>query len=250
MSTVNAYDISSEAIVSPHLIVKAMESFPEVVLVTFQQQTFELMLRLEGAVQISQIQAGRSIPIYKASFKGREFAFYHSLMGGPASAAILEEVIAKGGKKFLFFGSCVSLAESDDAGSYIIPTAAYRDEGISYHYASPSSYMKIETAERLSQLFDEIKISYVKGRTWTTESFCLEAKNNMLAPMAEGCIAVEMECASIMAVGQFRSVEVYQFLYTQDSLSGESWEPLTRGAAPREMRRRHLLVALEIICRL
>ena len=36
----------------------------------------------------------------------------------------------------------------------------------------------------------------------------------------DGCIVVDMECASIMAVGQFRNIPVYQFLYVQ-RINGE-----------------------------
>ena len=40
----------------------------------------------------------------------------------------------------------------------------------------------------------------------------------------EGCIVVDMECASIMAVGQFRNIPVYQFLYGDDTLDGTKWD--------------------------
>ena len=33
-----------------------------------------------------------------------------------------------------------------------------------------------------------------------------------------------MECASIMAVGQFRNIPVYQFLYGDDTLDGTKWD--------------------------
>ena len=38
------------------------------------------------------------------------------------------------------------------------------------------------------------------------------------------CIVVDMECASIMAVGQFRNIPVYQFLYGDDTLDGTKWD--------------------------
>ena len=40
----------------------------------------------------------------------------------------------------------------------------------------------------------------------------------------EGCIVVDMECASIMAVGQFRNIPIYQFLYGDDTLDGTKWD--------------------------
>ena len=41
---------------------------------------------------------------------------------------------------------------------------------------------------------------------------------------AEGCLAVEMEAAALMAVAQFRKVPFGQVLYAGDDLSGNQWD--------------------------
>lgn len=250
MSIINSYDISSEAIIEPSMIASPVENFPETVVVTFQQETFNFMFIMDNVVQISELRAGRRIPIYKTIYKNKEIAFYHSLLGGSASGSILEEIIVQGGKKILFFGSCGSLDKNISAGHYIIPTDAYRDEGTSYHYMPPSDYIKIKTADSLSNLFDEINIPHIKAKTWTTDSFYRETKNKMLDRKKDGCLAVEMECASVMAVGQFRNVNVYQFLYASDSLDAEEWDPRILGNMPDDMRESHLHIAFEIAYRL
>ncbi len=56
---------------------------------------------------------------------------------------------------------------------------------------------------------------------------------------AEGCIAVDMECASVMAAAQFRGAEAYQFLYADDSLAGSVWDPRTMGATPASSYEAH-----------
>ena len=99
-------------------------------------------------------------------------------MGGSASGALLEEVIAKGGKKILFFGSCGSLDKEITAGHLIIPAEAYRDEGTSYHYAPASDYIKIYSAEKLSQIFNLLKVPFIKAKTWTTDSFYRKTQKN------------------------------------------------------------------------
>jgi hypothetical protein len=40
----------------------------------------------------------------------------------------------------------------------------------------------------------------------------------------EGCLTVEMEAASLMAVAQFRGVSFGQILYAGDDLSGREWD--------------------------
>lgn len=39
-----------------------------------------------------------------------------------------------------------------------------------------------------------------------------------------GCLAVEMECASMIAVARYRKIPFIQFLYGADNLSSDTWE--------------------------
>ena len=66
---------------------------------------------------------------------------------------------------------------------------------------------------------------------------------------AEGCGTVEMECACVMALAQFRKKEVYQFLYAADSLHGE-WDRRILGAMPEDLRESIAKIALETVIRL
>jgi len=65
----------------------------------------------------------------------------------------------------------------------------------------------------------------------------------------EGCITVEMECASIMAVSQYRKVPLYQYIYTEDNLDSALWDPRTMGNVPMSEFEKYLRVALEIAIR-
>ena len=135
-------------------------------------------------------------------------------------------------------------------GNFILPTQAYRDEGTSYHYMPVSDYVDIPTAQRLGEVFDELHLPYVKGRVWTTDAFYRETRNNMEKRKADGCIAVDMECASAMAVGQFRNRPVYEFFYAEDSLDGVEWDRRTMGKVPASDYEKYLRVALEAASRL
>lgn len=63
-------------------------------------------------------------------------------------------------------------------------------------------------------------------------------------------MVVEMECASVMAVGQFRGIEVYQFLYAADCLDEFVWNKRILGQMPGIMREKILRIALETAIRL
>ena len=124
-----------------------------------------------------------------------------------------------------------------------------QQEEINLHLP-PSDYVEIPTADRLAAIFDELELPYVRTRTWTTDAIYRETPGKAAERRAEGCGAVEMECASVMAAGQFRGKEVYQFLYTADSLAGSRWERGLLGRTPESEYERYLSIALETAIRL
>lgn len=251
MSIINTFDRYGEEIIKASNNVKKIENFPTTVMVVFSAGFTRLFLSKYRTVKIGALYAGgQELPIYEFEHENQKMALFHTMMGGAASAALLEELIALGAEKLLYFGSCGALDKEIAEGHLLVPTAAYRDEGASYHYMEASDYLEIGTADRLAEILDEIHIPYHTTKTWTTDAFYRETKVNMEKRKAEGCGVVEMECASIMAVGQFRGKEVYQFLYAADCLSGDTWDKRTLGNMPTDLRERILVVAMEVASRL
>ena len=250
MSLFDTFDPDSPEIIFAASHHPPLEGFPETIVMTFQDETFRVLEQLCPTEVVAKHHAGRDIPIYRLNWNGRSIGICQTLLGGPGTAGLLEEALAMGAKKVLLYGSCGVLDSALVAGHFILPTAAYRDEGVSYHYLPVGDYVDIPTAERLGEIFDGLNLPYVKGRVWTTDAFYRETRNNMAKRRADGCIAVDMECASAMAVGQFRGAEVYQFLYAEDSLDGDAWDRRTMGAVPASSYEKYLRVALEAASRL
>lgn len=246
MSIVNTFDDITEEILKPSNVISKIEGFPELVVVTFKDKIIDLIRKMDSVVCVDEMNMGYTIPIYKISYKGKNIAVYHTLLGGAGSAACMEEVIAKGGKKFVFFGSCGTLDKNIAAGHFIIPSEAYRDEGTSFHYVPVEDYIKVKTYTTLENIFHKLELPYIITKTWTTDAIYRETKNNMLKRKSEGCLAVDMECASIMSVGQFRNVDVYQFLYAEDTLDGIEWDCRTMGKVPMSTYEIYLQTALDI----
>lgn len=250
MSIIDTFDVASEEILKPTDISEAMEEFPDTVVVTFHDTILSEVKNMPGAKLLCEMNAGAKLPVYQIRYNGRDIAVYRTLIGGAGSAGLLEEVIAKGGRQFVFFGSCGTLDQSLPAGHLIVPVAAYRDEGVSYHYLPASDYITVDTAGRLASILTEIGVPYTQGKVWTTDAIYRETRNNAAARRNDGCIAVEMECASVMAVGRFRQIPVYQYLYAEDNLDGEAWDRRTMGSVASSTLSRYLQVALEIASRL
>ena len=66
-------------------------------------------------------------------------------------------------------------------------------------------------------------IPYALGKTWTTDSFYRETRNNFEKRKADGCISVEMECAGVQAMCDFRGVDLYAFFTSGDLLDAPEW---------------------------
>jgi len=180
MSIINTFDPISEEIIKAQDTIKEIENFPKTVMVVFSAKFRELFLKKYNAEEIGYLIAGgNKLPIYKFEYKGVQLGFFNTIIGGAGSAALLEELIACGAQKFLYFGSCGSLDKQIAEGRLLVPTSAYRDEGVSYHYAEASDYLDIETAPKLMSIFDDIHIPYNATKTWTTDSFYRETKHNM-----------------------------------------------------------------------
>ena len=124
------------------------------------------------------------------------------------------------------FGSCGELDVDCVKDRLIIPVSAVRDEGTSYHYIAPSP--EIEADPRSVQILENVLSSrgypYIKGKTWTSDAIYRETLPLIRERRQEGCIVVEMECASMLAVAKYRHIPFIQFLYGADNLSSDIWD--------------------------
>jgi len=220
-------------------------------LITFSGKLIEA-LRAEGLIEeldenLTIGSAAFRNPIYR--IRGTDFGVVLSGIGAPMIAAILEELVTLfRARNFIVFGSCGALTALPE-GSLVLPTLAYRDEGTSYHYAPPEDYITIRNATKLAELFDELGIDYVMGKTWTTDAFYRETENKKTQRVREGCLCVEMECSAAQAVCDFRGLELYQFVYAADSLEGK-WARRILGDLEKDARMKYFYVAWEIAKRL
>ena len=252
MAITETFDNTSEEILKPTNIAKPIDGFPETVIVTFSERVLNVMLKNNQSEVISSMISGFEHMIYKTKYENNDVAFYMTSIGAPSTVGLLEEVLVKGGKKILLFGSCGSLDNSITDGHIIVPTHAYRDEGTSYHYVSSSDgeFIEIKTANRTFEILKEINIPVICGKTWTTDAVYRETRRKMEQRKKDGCVTVEMECAAVMALAKYRNADIYQFLYTADNLDCEQWEARLLGNMPDDFRERYARIAFEVAIRL
>ena len=251
MSIIDTFDCNGQELIKASNNVVKIDNFPKTMVVAFSAKFCALFLKKYQPTEIGALHAGgQKYPIYQFEHNGLQMGFFNTILGGAGSSALLEELIALGTEKFLYFGSCGALDKEIAEGNLLVPVAAYRDEGVSYHYAKASDYLEIESAPKLVKILEDMHIPFITTKTWTTDAFYRETSRNLEMRKKEGCGVVEMECASIMSVGQFRKKEVYQFLYAADCLDDSHWDKRMLGSMPSDLRERILVVAIEVACRL
>lgn len=219
-------------------------------LILFSRQLHRELLESYPCRQIGEIGAANGgTPIYCFEPDGRPLAFYLSPIGSTGAAQFcIEANWLCGATSFIMFGSAGSLDTEKTAGRYILPTEAYRDEGMSYHYAPPADYIAVPGHSTLAAIFSELGVPYAEGRVWTTDAFLRETAGQVAKRRAEGCIAVEMELAGVQAVCDFHGFSLYDFLETGDSFSEDSYTPHGLHKANHDAFK--LQLALEIARRL
>ena len=225
----DSFDKEGEGIISPAHTVRKMAAFvPDdmhTFILTFSHKLVDHLLA-EGIVEridehVELGSASMKAPVLRIN--GTKIGVLLTITGAATTAATVEELHALFGvEKLILFGSCGALTDLP-AGRLIVPDAAYRDEGTSYHYAEPADYIEIPGSRCLQEILEAEGIPYASGRTWTTDAFYRETVRNKEARIREGCICVEMECAAVQAVCSFRGIGFYPFLYAADSLTG-SWQ--------------------------
>ncbi|MBQ8280972.1 MAG: nucleoside phosphorylase [Lachnospiraceae bacterium] len=220
----DSFDNLSEAIINP----VQKENAPEIdaCILTFSHEIEKFVLENYECRQIAAFWFATGMtPVYQIDYKGKKFAFYKTYVGAPACVGTVEDTLAEiKTNKYIVFGGAGCLDKDIAHGKVMIPTEAYRDEGTSYHYAPASDYITVKNSGIVAEFMYENGIPYALGKTWTTDSFYRETRNNFAKHKADGCISVEMECAALQAMCDFRNLELYTFFTSGDLLDAPKWD--------------------------
>ncbi len=220
------YDSTREAFIEPSKIIRPRD-MPEHCVICFFKDVVEKTVAAHHAKMLVENRwEDGPHPVYEIAYKDQRLAFYHPGVGASLTAGILEEVIAFGCRKFIACGGAGVLDKDIAVGNIIVVSGAIRDEGVSYHYLSPEREVTANQVgvNALVETLDNRRVPYRVGKTWTTDAPYRETPSKIAKRKEEGCLAVEMECAGMMAVAQFRGVVFGQVLYGGDDLSGTEWD--------------------------
>lgn len=174
---------------------------------------------------------GRTFDTYRyIDVDGEKILLVYPTMGAAGSVCDMELLIASGIKKFVAFGTCGRLDNNIAQNTIILPTAAFREEGTSYHYLPDGDEIGVDekALEVAEKVFKEHGFVCKKGKVWTTDAVYRETPGKVKLMKERGCIGVEMELSALLALAKYRDVEFTEFLIGEDGVDGNAKEPLPR----------------------
>jgi len=221
------FDPADKAIIEPSEHVRQADVPAHAVICFFSEVIQKIVKEHNAQVIFTSKSEMGSFPIYEINFQGKRLAFFHPGVGAPLAVGLAEEAIALGIRNFVACGGCGVLNKEIAVGHLLLPTAAIRDEGTSYHYipAAREIEMNLEVLEVIASVLDIHRVPYLRTKTWTTDAIYRETLAKAEKYRGEGCLAVEMEAASLIALAQFRKVKFGQILYAGDAVLAEGWDP-------------------------
>ncbi len=213
------------SLVSPEQLVRPEEVgiLPERAILCFSSSVAR-SLRKTQYFEKTIYKMGCTIDLYKRK-NGKEEITVGVMsdigIGAPASVLCLEQLRVLGVKEFISMGMVGSLNPDLKIGERVIIVKAFRDEGCSYHYKSPSSY--VELSRNKLSIFEKMNLKSVVS--WTTDAPCRETKEEVLYFQSQGVECVEMEASALMAVGEHYGLDVFCMGVVSDHLSAQGWTP-------------------------
>lgn len=201
-------------------------SLPDCCVITFFKSVMDNKIKRGELIRVTSIDSeALDIPIYETTYNDKRICLVKGCLGAAGAAYELEQLISLGCRKFIVCGGAGVLKKNIPVGHIVLPYATIRDEGLSYHYIKPSRELAYdcEIISKIELQLQKENVPYTKGKTWTTDAIFRETADKINLRVSEGCLTVEMEASALLAVSQFRGVELGQLIYGGDDLSNVVW---------------------------
>ncbi|BCS95833.1 hypothetical protein DSLASN_14650 [Desulfoluna limicola] len=204
------------------VIPPAGPDIPEKVVLAATQPDLSELVKALGADEI------KGVPMPMRVYRAGDIVIAGPFMGAPQAVMLLENLVAWGGKNFLFTGWCGSLTGLPAIGDTLLVTGACVDEGTSLHYGVESvGHCVAPSVSQTLFVRDTLKgagIPVTEGKVWTTDAIYRETPERIKRFQALGAVAVEMEASAFFAAACYRKVRLSALMTVSDDVSELTWK--------------------------
>lgn len=248
MSIIDTYDPARVAVINPETNSQRHQRKLDAIIINFSRHIMESLLE-DDLLEVVKSDAVKYVSgaVTMYAFKGTNIGIVQTQVGAPYTVSLMEDSAhIFSCDKFVLFGAAGGLDSAQTYGKLIVPTASYRDEGVSYHYQPAADFIDVPNHAVVGKVLDKLNIPYAKGRNWTTDAFFRETRRNVQRRQEAGCISVDMELSACQAVADFRGYQLYTFFYSADNLDHDNWDEGILASIGLDERLTHFYIALEI----
>lgn len=222
------FDPDPTAIIEPSALHEPIDDLPHRCVITWMGDAFARFVAEQPLVERYRfVLESIDQPVYEFAVDDERVLVTLANVGAPAAAALFEVLVAIGCTDFVAIGSSGGLVPELPPGTVVVPDAAIRDEGVSYHYAPPGDFARPHGPHQqtVAATYASAGNRVARGLAWTTDAFFRETKAKVAQRVAQGAVAVDMEVASLAAIAAFRDVRLGHALYLADTLHSDQWDP-------------------------
>ena len=225
---------------------------PEFVLLPGDPDRLKLISSLLSDVRL--LSESREYASLVGSYRGVKVGVVSTGIGGPSAAIALEELWRLGVRYAIRVGTTASISDDVKVGDLVLARAAVRNDGTSRYYipqefpAIPDFRLLLEMHSILARTSGTLGVRYHLGLVSSDDAFYMEDDEFIKRLSSMGVTDVDMETATLFAVGMIRGVSVASIMAVNGNLvTGPAFDngPVVRKAILAETK-----VALETIYRI
>jgi len=178
-------------------------------------------LRKSGQARLCESWPCYHTELYQFALAGRPAGIIGCAVGAPFAVLVAEELFALGCRLLISLTSAGQINATGNPPYFVVIDRALRDEGTSYHYATPEAFAKADPAlveAAIGALTDKGLPAHV-GASWTTDAPFRETKQAIDAARAKDILAVEMEAAALYAFARASKRDVLCLAHVTNTMA-------------------------------
>jgi 5'-methylthioadenosine phosphorylase len=214
-----------------HIKAKRGEIAGRVIVSGDPARVIQLSHELKGERLVNE---NRGFSVYSGEFEGKEFTIACHGIGAPSVAIVVEELIMLGARAIVRLGTCGGLLRPMAVGDLVVATSATYLGGTLDQYLRGRHIIPKPDPELTTLLLDEARtegVKYYAGRVFSSDAFYAEDPDFVRRWSSKGCVAVEMECATLFGLSKLKGVKAAGALVVSDNLCNK--EPIVDARALR-----------------
>lgn len=155
------------------------------------------------------------------SVAGVEMGIVGCAVGAPFAVLVAEELFASGCRLLISITSAGQIVAAGPAPYFVVIDRALRDEGTSYHYASPAEFANAEPAlvQKAVSALRHSGVEVIVGASWTTDAPFRETAPAIAFAREKGILAVEMEAAALYTFAQSDNANVLCIAHVTNTMA-------------------------------